>query len=277
MSWIDAGVNLLDPRFALADVLSRSLQAKVNHLLVISSTIDESQQAISLCAAQHQSNLSLVESQEKVTLACTAGIHPHYADQATPESWSKLNTLIADKHVSAIGECGLDFNRNFSSKANQLYVFEQQLNIAASNNMGVYLHERDAFDEQMFLLEQYASSLKFMVAHCFTGSTKQLETYVALGCYVGITGWLCDEKRGEQLRDAVKSLPLSRVLLETDAPYLFPKTLKPRKSKNEPCNLPYIAQALSDILAVDINNIEQHAFENASALFFGSNRGVHKS
>ena len=276
MSWIDAGVNLTDARFALAEVLLRSAKADVNHLLVISSSIEESEQALALCK-QHKlgvSSANIFESEldkqliNNIKLACTAGIHPHYADQATMQSWTKLNALITDKHIAAIGECGLDFNRNFSSKSKQLYAFEQQLNIAVNNNMGVYLHERDAFDEQMTLLEQYAPSLKFMVVHCFTGSAQQLKDYLSLGCYVGITGWLCDAKRGMALREAVLELPLSRLLLETDAPYLFPKTLKPRKSKNEPCYLPHIAQALSLIIDQDISVIEKHAFENAQALFF---------
>ncbi|MFT6269643.1 MAG: TatD DNase family protein [Alphaproteobacteria bacterium] len=276
MSWIDTGVNLLDPRFTLADVLLRAAQAKVNNILVISSTLGESEQALALCKKHNHPpvcesihvndlNKQLIS---KVKLACTAGIHPHYADQAKRESWTKLNALSADNHITAIGECGLDFNRNFSTRTNQLYAFEQQLNIAANNNMGVYLHERDAFDEQMILLEQYAPSLKFMVTHCFTGNKEQLNGYLSLGCYVGITGWLCDEKRGQQLREAVLNLPLSRLLLETDAPYLFPKTLKPRKSKNEPCFLPHIAESLSEIINVDISTIEKHAFDNAFTLFF---------
>jgi TatD DNase family protein len=280
MSWIDAGVNLLDPRFTPAEVILRAAQADVTHLLVISSTLAESEKAVALCKAHNNQsvcgsiypafdgsdlNKQLMNS---VKLACTVGIHPHYADHATKDSWITLNTLVADQKISAIGECGLDFNRNFSTKSNQIYAFEKQLNIAADNNMGVYLHERDAFDEQMILLEQYATSLKFMVAHCFTGNTEQLKAYLSLGCYVGITGWLCDAKRGQQLREAVLDLPLSRLLLETDAPYLFPKTRKPRKSTNEPCYLPYIAESLSEIINEDISKIEKHAFDNALACFF---------
>lgn len=272
MAWIDAGVNLTDPRFTLADVLCRASCAEVNHVLVISSSIEQSAQAIELCHQNNSADASLIPYQQilpkSVKLACTAGIHPHYADSANPQSWTKLKALIADKQVRAIGECGLDFNRNFSTKANQLYAFEHQLSIAAEYNMGVYLHQRDAFDEQVRLLEQYAPALKFMVSHCFTGNTEQLQTYVSLGCYIGITGWLCDDKRGQELQQAVRHLPLSRLLLETDAPYLFPKTLKPRKSTNEPCNLPHIANALSIIMDESIISIQQHAYHNAYSLFF---------
>ena len=276
MSWIDTGVNLTDPRFELAPLLLRAAYANVEHIVVISTSIDDAEKAVALCQQHNNidsSNYTEYSDSERasintVKLACTAGIHPHYSDNANPQSWTKLKRLIADNRISAIGECGLDFNRNFSTKANQLFAFEQQLDIAANHNMGVYLHERDAFDEQIKLLEQYAPSLKFMVTHCFTSHKEHLDAYVALGCYVGITGWLCDEKRGQALREAVTTLPLSRLLLETDAPYLFPKTLKPRKSKNEPCYLPHIAETLSQITSQDVSAIEKHAFDNALKLFF---------
>lgn len=272
MSWIDTGVNLLDPRFTPDDVIARAAQADLSHMLVISSTLDESQKSLKLC--DHYNSSTLINSttkdynSTKLRLACTAGIHPHYADQSNAESWAKLKTIIADKQVSVIGECGLDFNRNFSTKSNQLYAFEQQLNIAAENNMGVYLHERDAFDEQISLLETYSKSLKFMVTHCFTGNKEQLSGYLSLGCYIGITGWLCDPKRGKALQEAVHYLPLSRLLLETDAPYLFPKNLKPRQSKNEPCNIPHIASYLCELTNQSIGEVKQHAYDNALKLFF---------
>ena len=258
MTWIDSGVNLLSDRFDIPQVLDKACAQAVNKLLVISSTIEESEQAIQLCNSNaHQ-----------VTLRCTAGVHPHYSDHTNLTTWTKLKTLIADKSVSAIGECGLDFNRNFSTKNNQLYAFEQQLALASEFGMGVYLHEREAFDDQINLLEKYAKHLKFMVAHCFTGSKEQMLAYVSLGCYIGITGWLCDEKRGVDLREASLTLPLSKLLLETDSPYLFPKTLRPRSSKNEPCNIPYIGEYLANLREQPVALIKSHAYENALALFF---------
>lgn len=257
-SWIDTGVNLLDPRFDVPEVLRRAQLQDLTHILVIASTIEESVQAIGLCSS----------NQHAVKLVCTAGVHPHYADQTNPESWTKLKALCADSTVSAMGECGLDFNRNFSSKPNQLYAFEQQLAIASECGLGVYLHERDAFDDQVRLLEKYAKHLKFMVAHCFTGNREQMTKYLALGCYIGITGWLCDAKRGLSLREACQELPLSRLLLETDAPYLFPKTLRPRKSTNEPCNIPYIGEYFAELRGEPVDLVRQYAFMNAFGLFF---------
>ncbi len=263
MNWVDAGINLLDARFILAEVLERAAQNEVNHMLVIASTLAEAEQALAL--RKHPPSAVIANN---IQLAYTAGIHPHYANDTSAQTWLKLNQIIADNSVAAIGECGLDFNRNFSSQANQLYAFEKQLDIAATNNMGVYLHERDAFNAQIRLLEQYSESLNFMVAHCFTGNKEQLAGYLELGCYIGVTGWLCDAKRGIDLQDAVLELPLSRLLLETDGPYLFPKTLKPRKSLNEPCNIPYIASAFASITGSDINKVKEHTYNNACKLFF---------
>jgi len=271
MHWSDCGINLLDARFDLAPTLERAAAANVLDLLIIASTIEESQNASRLIQ-QHQQNASkfgdISSTVTPIKLAQTAGVHPHYANDATSETWTKLKDQLADSNIVAIGECGLDFNRNFSTQANQLYAFEQQLAIASEYKRGVYLHERDAFEQQTALLEKYAKHIPFMVAHCFTGNEAQLQSYIDLGCYIGITGWICDNKRGGDLQNAVRSLPLNRLLLETDGPYLFPKTCKPRKSVNEPCNIPFIAAALAQFMDRDVSILQQHAYNNAQTLFF---------
>lgn len=263
MSWIDSGVNLLDQRFDLAQLFDNAISNDVTGLLVISSDYEESLKVRNFC---DKHNSSRDKSFPK--LAYTLGVHPHHAEHCDTNTWAKLKALMADSKCVAVGECGLDFNRNYSSKRAQLYAFEQQLNLAVEMNLGVYLHERDAFDEQYSLLEQYAKALPFKVAHCFTGTKEQLESYLSLGCYIGITGWLCDQKRGVDLRRAVGSLSLERLLLETDSPYLFPQGLKPRSSTNQPSNLPYIGRYLAELLAVDEQMVEQASYNNAHRLFF---------
>lgn len=258
MTWCDAGVNLLDTRFDKLNILNESLASDVTHILTISSDIQESLQAERFFA----------QTTHPCKTAFTAGIHPHYADAANLESWAKLTRIIADKQLAAIGECGLDFNRNFSSQNNQRFVFEKQLELAAEHQVGIYLHERDAFDEQVNLLQQYAPHIPFMVAHCFTGNKSQLQTYIELGCYIGITGWVCDPKRGNDLREAITALPKEKMLLETDSPYLFPKTLKPRRSVNVPANLPHIAQQVSLLTDYSLSEIQTATFANACGLFF---------
>lgn len=258
MKLFDAGVNLLDPRFDINAVLTASLAHDVDHILIISSNITESQRALALQSEYHEHPL---------TLRVTAGIHPHYADQASAGDWKTLRDLLIGKSVSAVGECGLDFNRNFSTPSNQIAAFDAQLQIAAEHNKGVYLHEREAHEQQMRMLLPMVGKLPFMVSHCFTGNTSQLQAYLDVGCYIGITGWICDDKRGMELQQAVKHLPLSKLLLETDAPYLFPKTLRPREKQNTPKNLYAIAEKVAELKDLPINQIYHAAYSNACHLF----------
>lgn len=258
MAWFDTGVNLMDPRFDIDALLTDSYAHGVSDILVIASDIEESQTALDFTKSACSSG---------VTLHLTAGVHPHHADNTNDESWTKLRSLLADKAVCAVGECGLDFNRNFSSQANQMRAFDAQLQLALECQKGVYLHERDAFDQQCKMLRPVHDKLPFMVAHCFTGSVEQMAAYLDLGCYIGITGWLCDDKRGADLQAAVKSLPLDRLLLETDAPYLFPKTVKPRAKHNAPKYIVNIAEKIAEIKNISLEEVATAAFVNASTLF----------
>lgn len=259
MEWFDIGVNLGNERFDVDAVLTRATDAGVSGMLVTGTSVAESQRALALCQRYPQQ------------LYCTAGIHPHYAVDAGQDYLSQLRELASQPEVRAIGECGLDFNRNFSPKAQQLAVFEQQLQLAVETAKPVFLHEREAFDEQIRLLKRYRPQLVGGVAHCFTGNTQQMLAYLELDLYVGITGWVCDTSRGEDLRAAIKHLPLARLLLETDAPYLRPKGLannrKVDKGQNEPAYLPYIATQVAMLLDVDITEVQQHSLANSQQLF----------
>jgi TatD DNase family protein len=259
MPWFDVGVNLMDKRLSVEPTLERANLADVKHLLITGTNVEESRNAASL-AQLHPGRLY-----------CTAGIHPHHAKDAGSSYLDELRTLAALPQVLAIGECGLDFNRNFSTPEQQLAVFEQQLILASELNMPVFLHERDAFDAQINLLEKYHSTLAGGVAHCFTGDKQQMQAYLDLGFYIGITGWVCDQKRGQALREAVRKLPLDRLLLETDAPYLKPKTLSPEERKlssnNEPCYLPHIASQLAALMNVEWTELQHHSYRNTCHLF----------
>lgn len=257
MPWFDIGVNLLDKRINNDDVLLRSIEAGVDSMCIISSDLQEAEKAQAFIQTQ-----SL-----PINLVYTAGIHPHCADAASESDFSKIRRICADNSMVAIGECGLDFNRNFSTKENQLRVFESQLALAAELSKPIYLHERDAFVEQVGLLERYLPQIPRAIVHCFTGNKKQMQTYLELGCYIGITGWLCDDKRAQELQEAVISLPLERLLLETDAPYLFPKNKRPRAKNNEPSFLPYVANKLAELTQYEIEDIESASYKNAKVLF----------
>jgi TatD DNase family protein len=260
VSWFDIGVNLTDRRLPLEGVLERAQEADVCKIVVIGGSLEQSTAAWQLAR------------ENQAILYSTAGVHPHYAFDVAPDYLEQLQLLAMHKEVVAIGECGLDFNRNFSPRDVQLAVFEAQLQLAVEVQKPVFLHERDAFSEQIALLQKYRDKLVGGVAHCFTGSEEQMQSYLELDLHIGITGWLCDPKRGDELRQAVTHLPLNRLLLETDAPYLIPKTLdkaarRATSGNNEPCYLPHIAKHLAPLMAVTVDQLRLHSFQNACKLF----------
>jgi len=236
---IDIGVNLTNNRFDKDrdEVILRAMSGGINGLLITGTNIVESKKAIKLC------------QKYPGYLSCTVGIHPHDADHAQYGYIDEIRKLATSVSVRAIGECGLDFNRNFSTPDNQIKIFSNQIELAAELNLPLFLHQRDAFDEWYQLLLPYIDKVPAMVAHCFTGSTNELQQCLDAGMYIGITGWLCDERRGKELREAVRLIPLERLMIETDAPYLTPRTIrpKPKSSRNEPSYLPYIVRALAEL------------------------------
>lgn len=261
--WFDVGVNLTSPRLADPEVLTRARDAGVSHMAVTGTSVEESARALELCRSKGTG------------LYATAGVHPHYASDVDGQYLNQLRHLASHDSVIAIGECGLDFNRNFSAPADQLNVFEQQLGLACELGLPVFLHERDAFEQQIALLSRYRSQLVGGVAHCFTGTLEQMQAYLDLDLYIGITGWVCDSKRGAALREAVPHLPLNRIVLETDAPYLFPKTLKVKQRTNEPAYLPHIAEQVCLLMGVDSETLRRHSVQNSMGLFrLGAEEGA---
>lgn len=256
---IDIGVNLTNSRFDKDrdDIIERAKHAKVTALLVTGTSVAESQKAVDLCHLYGEG------------LASTAGVHPHDADNVSSHYLADLTSLAAQPCVKAIGECGLDFNRNFSTPANQQRVFQEQIELAQQLQLPLFLHQRDAFDTWLNILKPYVKKVPAMVTHCFTGNTDELIQCIELGMYVGITGWLCDERRGQSLREAVKHLPLERLMIETDAPYLTPRTIRPRpkSSRNEPAYLPYVVSELAKIIGHPEDDIIFHSRQNSLKVF----------
>jgi len=260
---IDIGVNLTNKRFDKdrQEVILRAKTVGVNQLLITGTSIESSQQALTLC---HQYNQEFPNM-----LYATAGVHPHDADHVSDNYLQQIEQLAKQVEVKAIGECGLDFNRNFSAPAQQQKVFAEQIALAAQLNMPLFLHQRDAFQPWFDLLKPYFDQIPAMVTHCFTGSKDELKQCLAANMYVGITGWLCDERRGQSLRDIVSMIPLNRLLIETDAPYLTPRTIrpKPKSSRNEPSYLPYVLNEISQITGIDPNDIACQTSLNARQVF----------
>jgi TatD DNase family protein len=263
---IDIGVNLTNTRFDKdrSEMLIRAQRANVRAIVVTGTSVEESKQAISLC------------QQYPEYLHSTVGIHPHDADNAAINFQEQLAVLANNKCVKAIGECGLDFNRNFSTVENQKRVFSEQVKLASELQLPLFLHQRDAFEPWFEILTPYFSKVPAMVSHCFTGNKKELEQCLAAGMYIGITGWLCDERRGQELRDIVSLIPLDRLMIETDAPYLTPRNIrpKPKSSRNEPSYLPYIIKTLAELMPFSEQDIIKQTTLNSENFFSISTSNV---
>tara|TARA_R110002049_G_scaffold252264_1_gene426867 strand:+ start:7845 stop:8636 length:792 start_codon:yes stop_codon:yes gene_type:complete len=235
------------------DYLKRAYDADVSHLLVTGSDQEDSRFAIEL-AHRYQNNMY-----------ATVGVHPHLAKNWQQDTLKTLRHLAGNDRVKAIGEAGLDYNRNFSTHDQQALAFRQQIELAISLQKPLFLHERDAHDEFFSILKEYRNDIGPTVVHCFTGDARALENYLSMDLYVGITGWICDERRGSHLHELVKIIPRERLLIETDAPYLFPRTYRPRPKNmtNEPAYLPHIAEHIAYHRGDSIENLYGYTMNNS--------------
>jgi TatD DNase family protein len=256
---IDIAVNLTDSAFQhdYEEVLERAWATGVSQLIIPGSTLEESRKAIALCERQPQ------------RLFSTAGVHPHYSSKFPADGVEQLRLLCQQSCVKALGETGLDFNRDFSPRSDQIKVFEQQLTLAAELQYPVLMHERDAHQTFYDIIREYRDQIPHAVLHCFTGDRQQLFRLLDLDIHIGITGWICDERRGAHLLPLLKEIPSDRLMLETDAPYLLPRDLKPKPKsrRNEPCYLSHICQVAASHLGVSGEQLAQSSSATAKAFF----------
>ncbi|MDG1051450.1 MAG: TatD family hydrolase [Planctomycetota bacterium] len=262
MRLIDIGVNLMSRQFEgdRDEVLRRARQVNVERMILTGTDLRSSEAAAEASRREGQG----------VELWSTAGVHPHHASEFDDATAARLRELHRDERVVAVGECGLDYNRNFSPREAQLSAFENQLGLAAEAGLPVFLHQRDAHDEFLAVLRNAWPSLpRGAVVHCFTEGPEAAADYLELGCHLGITGWVCDERRGGDLRQAVAEIPADRLLLETDAPYLLPRNLdpKPASRRNEPRHLPAVLAAVAALRGETPGAVAAAAWEASQALF----------
>lgn len=256
---IDIGLNLSNPQFD-ADrdaVVQRARDAGVEALILTGTDLAESRAAADL--AQRWPGYAF----------STAGVHPHDARHWDAASGDALRQLASLPQVVAIGECGLDFNRDFSPRPEQEAAFSAQLELAAELQLPVFMHCRDAHARFVALLEPWLPRLPAAVLHCFTGNGDELAECLALGLHIGITGWVCDERRGEELRTLVPRIPAGRLMIETDAPYLLPRDLspKPKSRRNEPAFLAHIAATIADLRGEPVEQLLRHTRTTSRAFF----------
>lgn len=262
ISWIDIGVNLAGKQFHKLEkkVLDDAAKAGVNKIISISNSLNEARSNIYLCKKLGS------------TLKCTIGIHPHNAKKFTKSDEGLIRTLVSKNRdkVAAIGECGLDYNRNFSSKEKQKECFVAQIRLAEELGLPLYLHDRDASEDLIAILKecQYTGG---GIVHCFTGTKKYLDEYLEMGFFIGITGWVCDERRGQGLAKLVPSIPLDKIMIETDSPWLKPRTLKGKDGKerwNYPKFLPEVAKKVAQCYGIAVEELSEHTIKNYEQLFY---------
>ena len=259
MQLIDIGLNLTHDSFDpdRDAVMARARAAGVVQMILTGASATGSQQAASLARTAPGQ------------LFATAGVHPHHAAELTPEVLAELESLGRQPEVVAVGECGLDYFRDLSPRDVQRRAFHQQLELAARLGKPVFLHERDAHDDFLAIVREHRASLAGGVAHCFTGTGEQMHRYLEQGLAIGITGWICDERRGAHLLPLVREIPAAALHLETDAPYLLPRDLQPRPAsrRNEPMHLAHIAQVVAQARGESVEELSAAATAASRALF----------
>ncbi|MCQ2972879.1 MAG: TatD family hydrolase [archaeon] len=232
---IDIGLNLMHKSFKDKEkIMNDAAEVGVKQAIITGTNIQSSQ-----LASEYANKFPGV-------LYSTSGVHPHDAKTCDENTIAILEKIASNNCVVAIGECGLDYNRNFSPQDVQREWFEKQIELAEKLDMPLFLHEREAHEDLYQILSSYDIAKKAVV-HCFTGTKKETENYIDLGCYIGVTGWICDMKRGKDLQEAVQVIPPEKLMIETDAPFLIPKNFdkKPKKNRNEPKYLPHILKTIA--------------------------------
>ena len=255
----DIGLNLAHDSFDhdREAVIQRAAQVGVTRMVITGSSLASTHAAIALV------------QQYPSSMRCTAGVHPHHASELDTTQLQAFDALARQPEVVAVGECGLDYFRNFSPREAQLDAFARQLELAASVRKPVFLHQRDAHDDFLNVLRRHREQLTGGVAHCFTAGIDEARAYLDLDLYIGITGWICDERRGHHLREVVKDIPADRLLIETDAPYLLPRDLqpKPQNRRNEPMYLPHVLAAIAQARGESAEKLAEITTDNARRLF----------
>lgn len=261
MTLIDIGANLTHESFRpdFDAVLARARAGGVERIVVTGASAAGSRAAHALARAHPD------------FLDATAGVHPHHAIDYDEATDALLRELLGDDRVKAVGETGLDYHRNYSPVAAQIDAFDRQLAIAVDCGKPLFLHQRDAHGDFLACLDRVRDRVGRAVVHCFTGERAELFDYLDRDCYIGITGWICDERRGTHLRELVASIPADRLLIETDAPYLLPRDLVPKPShrRNEPMYLGHVCAAVAAARGESAEAVAELTTRNART-FFGS-------
>ena len=255
----DIACNFSSDRFEsdLNEVIKRAKNNNVTKFLLVSASLKDAEK------------VNKIYQDNKDSCFLTIGAHPHHANEFNSSSPSEMKRLIEVYKPHSVGETGLDFFRNISSYEEQLFAFEEQIQIAIETNLPLFLHQRDAHDDFLKVISKYKNDISKAVVHCFTGTQEELDDYLELGFHIGLTGWICDERRNIDLRKSLKNIPLDKLMIETDCPYLIPRNLsdKPKNNRNEPAYLPHIANEIALLINLDKDKLIDITYKNSISFF----------
>lgn len=259
MELIDIGLNLMHKSYSKdrIEVINEAKKVNVTKAIITGSSIPSS-----ITAADYA-------SKHPQTLYSTCGVHPHDAKTCDENTIDTLRNLAKKDCVVAIGECGLDYNRNYSPQNIQRKWFEQQVKLAEELDMPLFLHDREAYTDFAKILRKHRKIANKSVVHCFTGTKYEAEDYLDLGCYIGVTGWICDERRNQDLLKAIKVIPPEKLMIETDGPFLLPRDFekKPKKNRNEPKYLPHILNRIAKEMNIPTEELATQVTNNTKEFF----------
>ena len=254
MKYIDIGLNLFSEQYkGREEEIYKTSLANGTAFIITGSSMRSSAEAARFAGGREN-------------VWSTAGVHPHDAKHWDVGSGARLRELALKKCNVAIGECGLDYDRMFSPKEVQLKVFEEQINIAEELDKPLFLHERAADADFAEVMRRYPKRCERAVVHCFTGNAKTAEMYLALGCMIGITGWVCDERRNAEVVEALKIIPVERLMAETDGPYLKPRNVK-LKGENRPEYIKYVVAKIAEIKEMPAEELAEILLGNTKRFF----------
>ena len=236
------------------DVVHRMNAAGVASAMIAGTTLERSIKAVSLAESFSE-------------LYASVGIHPHDAKSCSEKTLEDLRNLAKKFRVHAWGEIGLDFNRMFSPRETQEKWLIRQLEVADERNLPVIFHERDSNGRLIEILKTYFNNVKSGVIHCFSGNKAELEQYLDLGLYIGITGIVTIKNRGADLRKLVPFMPVDRILIETDAPYLTPAPEKNHTRRNEPAFVRSVLLKLAMVREEDPEYLSAKIWDNTCRLY----------
>ena len=256
MKLFDSHCHLDDKSYArdLDKVIKRAHRAGVARLMTIGVNGKTSARAVELALSHPE-------------IYASVGVHPHDAGNCRESVIDDLLTLAQNQKVRAWGEMGLDFNRMYSPREDQEKWFRKQLEVAGRLDLPMIFHERDSNGRFLEMLKKQAIKKLKGVVHCFSGDHNELEQYLELGLYIGITGILTIKGRGARLRKLAAFIPPERLLVETDAPYLVPAPEKNHYRRNEPAFVKSVMLKLAEIKQEDPEQLAEIVWENTCRLY----------